>query len=484
MKSNKISFIAALMLIVMISSCKKQFTDLKPYNALPLPDALSSEAGLNTAVNGMYASLRSANLYGRTLPLKGDLMADNLYIKASNSGRYLDFNDYNITVGNANAQGVWQSSYVAIKNINTVINSPLPANANISQFRGEAFAARALMNFDLVRNFAQPYTVNQTALGVPLVTSFDQNSLPTRNTVKEVYDQINSDLNQAFNLMTFNVNSTMTISGTGQTRALNSSYFTKWATRALQAKVYMHMGDWANAKTAALDVVQNSGVTLVSNASYVSYWKSPTPRTDKVETFFEVSSDAVDNNGFNSLSYFFDAAGYGDALVTNEFYGQFSATDIRRQLIIPVVSGGFTVYYVNKYSNSSNATDRDDQKIIRFSDVLLILAEAYARTNDEVNAKIRLNQVAQNRDPSFTGYTSTGAQLINDIIAERRKELAFEGDRFFDLQRINATINKVRRENPTQLIVVAPTNFMRIFPIPQVEIDVNPNIRSQQNPGY
>jgi hypothetical protein len=74
--------------------------------------------------------------------------------------------------------------------------------------------------------------------------------------------------------------------------------------------------------------------------------------------------------------------------------------------------------------------------------------------------------------------------LINDIIAERRKELAFEGDRFFDLQRINATINKVRRENPTQLIVVTPANFMRIFPIPQVEIDVNPNIRSQQNPGY
>ncbi len=484
MKSNKITFIAALVLVVVASSCGKKFTDLKPYNALPLPDALNSEAGLNTAVNGMYASLRSANLYGRTLPLKGDLMADNLYIKASNSGRYLDFNDYNITVSNTTASDVWRSLYVAIKNINTVINSPLTSNANINQFKGEAYAARALINFELVRNYAQPYTVNPNGLGVPLVTSFDQNSLPTRNTVKEVYDLINSDLNQAFSLMTMNLNSTMTIAGTGQSRALNSSYFTKWAARALQAKVYMTMGDWANAKTVALDVVQNSGVSLVSNAAYVNYWKSPVPRTDKVETFFEVSSDAVDNNGFNSLSYFFDAAGYGDALVTNEFYGQFSATDVRRQLIIPVVSGGFTVYYVNKYSNSSNATDRDDQKVIRFADVLLILAEAYARTNDEANAKIRLNQVAQNRDPSFAGYTSTGTQLINDILAERRKELAFEGDRFFDLLRTNATINKVRRENPTQLIVVAPTNFMRIFPIPQSEIDVNPNIRSQQNPGY
>jgi len=153
-------------------------------------------------------------------------------------------------------------------------------------------------------------------------------------------------------------------------------------------------------------------------------------------------------------------------------------------LINPVVSGGFTVYFVNKYSNSSNASERDDQKVLRFADVLLILAEAYARTNDEPNALLRLNQVAKNADPSFAGYASTGAQLIADILAERRKELAFEGDRFFDLTRTNQTINKVRRENPTQLIVVAPTNFMRIFPIPQAEVDANPNIRGQQNPGY
>src|SRR5438045_7869913 len=126
----------------------------------------------------------------------------------------------------------------------------------------------------------------------------------------------------------------------------------------------MRMWYCANAKTDALDVLQISRMTLVSNASYIIYCKSPSPRTDKVETMFEVSSDAVDNNGFNSLSYFFDAAGYGDALVTNEFYNQFTATDVRRQLINPVVSGGFTVYYVTKYPNSSNATDRDDQKIL------------------------------------------------------------------------------------------------------------------------
>src|SRR4030095_7426760 len=100
MNSIKICSFAGLLMVMILSSCKKEFMDLKPYNALPLADAYSSEANLSTALNGLYASLRSANLYGRTLPIKGDVMADNVFIKPSNSGRYLDFNDYNIIVSN------------------------------------------------------------------------------------------------------------------------------------------------------------------------------------------------------------------------------------------------------------------------------------------------------------------------------------------------------------------------------------------------
>jgi hypothetical protein len=484
MKRVNIIIVAGLLLVTALSSCKKNFSDLKPYNALPLPDALNNEAGLNTAVNGMYSGLRSTNLFGRTTTLKGDLMGDNVYVKPANSGRYLDFNDYNIVTANANALGVWQSAYVVIKNANTIINSTLTANANINQFKGEAYAVRALMYFELVRNFCQPYTVSPDAAGVPIVTTFDQNALPGRNTLKEVYALINSDLAQAFTLMTLNLNGTMTITGTGTARPSNSSYFTKYAARALQAKVYAHMGDWPNAKTAALDVVTNSGVTLVANNALVAYWKNPAPRTDKIETLFEVSSDLGNNNGTNALAYLYDSTGYGDLLVTNDLYNKYSATDVRRQVIVAPVRAGVTVYVNNKYSNTGNANDKDDTKVLRYADVLLLLAEAYARTSDAPNALIRLNQVAQNRDASFAGFASAGQQLIDDIIAERRKELAFEGDRFFDLQRINATINKVRRENPTVLITVAPGDFRRIFPIPQAEVDVNTTIRAQQNPGY
>jgi starch-binding outer membrane protein, SusD/RagB family len=467
-------------MILSFSSCKKEFLDLKPYAALPLSDAYKTEADLNTAVNGMYQTMRSTNLYGRTLPIKGDLMADNVFIKPSNSGRYLDFNDYNIIVSNTNAVAVWGSAYLVIKNANAIINSTLAANANVNQFKGEAYAVRALMYFELVRNFAKPYTVDPDGLGVPIITSFSESALPARNTTREVYKQITDDLAQAYTLITQNLNGTMTLAGTGTSRALNTSYFTKYAARALQAKVYMHMGDWENAKTAALDVVNNSGVSLVSNAGYVNYWKNATPITTKVETLFEVTSDISGNNGSNALAYFYDPAGYGDAVATTDLYTQYTATDVRRQLIVP--TNGFNV--VNKYSNTSNANEKDDFKVLRYADVLLILAEAYARTSDEANALTTLNLVAKNRDASFAGYTSSGAQLINDIVAERRKELAFEGDRFFDQQRLNLPIAKVRRENPLTIINVAPDDFRRIFPIPQAEIDVNPNIRSQQNPGY
>jgi hypothetical protein len=140
---------------------------------------------------------------------------------------------------------------------------------------------------------------------------------------------------------------------------------------------------------------------------------------------------------------------------------------------------------VNKFPNTTNSTEKDDTKVIRYAEVLLTLAEAYYRTNDETNAKLYLNMVAKQRDPSFAGYTSTGAQLLDDIILERRKELAFEGLRYPDLLRLNRDVVRVNINN--NYVGITPltlpvSNFRRLQPIPQQELDANPNI--SQNPGY
>jgi hypothetical protein len=84
MKAKNIFLALAGSILLVSSSCKKNFLDLSPYDQVPLEQAITDEAGMQAAVLGIYANLRSNNLYGRTLPLDGDLMADNVFISTSN----------------------------------------------------------------------------------------------------------------------------------------------------------------------------------------------------------------------------------------------------------------------------------------------------------------------------------------------------------------------------------------------------------------
>ena len=487
---SKYGLYTSLSIMLVLSSCKKDFLDLKPYNSAVISDAIKSEADLNAAINGLYSSLRATDFYGRTFAVKGDLAADNGFLSSSNSGRYLVFNLWNMSVTDGYASNVWFNSYAAIKNANVIINSGLAtSNDNISQLFSEAYAIRGMVYFDLARNFALPYANNPDGPGVPIVLTFDQTAKPSRSTVKQVYAQAIADLTQAYNLAKFNQGTTMTFLSTGQTRSVNSSYLTKYAISGLLARVYQHMGDWANAKTWALDVVNNSGFTLVASTGLVNYWKGATPRTDKVETMFEVTSDANNSVSDGTLANLYvpkPVGSYGDILATQTFYNAHSATDVRKQLYNPTTRTGQvgTAYYITKYP--IDVTNYDDVKIVRYAEVLLILAEAYYNGSDYTNANKYLNMVAKQRDPSYAGYASSGTQVLEDILNERAKELAWEGYRFWDLYRLQRTYVKPQAQDATnaisQSITVTPTTLGIIFPIPKDEILVNPNVA--QNTGF
>jgi hypothetical protein len=284
--------------ILFTSSCSKSFLTRVPYNAVPLNSAIGSSSDLAVAATGMYSVLRNTDVYGRTLPVKGDLMADNSFVTASNSGRYLPMNIFTTTNLDAYAGVNWPQCYVAIKYANTIINTTL-TDAASQQYIGEAYAVRALMHFELVRNYAHPYTLAPNDPGVPIVTTFNSSAEPARSatTVKAVYTQVIADLEKAYATMT-------TYRGT--------AYFSKYAARALEARVYQNMGDWTNALTTALDVINNSGWVLLSPTAYVNpsgslgsggasatntyspggYWSNATVQTgSKNETLFEVASD-------------------------------------------------------------------------------------------------------------------------------------------------------------------------------------------------
>jgi starch-binding outer membrane protein, SusD/RagB family len=459
-----------VLLLLLTPSCKDEFLEREPYAGLPTDQAITNVDDMEAALNGVYAGLRSSNLYGRTIPLIGDLLSDNVYISTTNSNRYLAFFQVNYTVNNGDAQGIWVDAYNVILNANNVIHSTVSGSAQANQFRGEALALRALMYFELIKHFARPYTVDPNGTGVPLVLTYDPFVKPTRNRTSEVYAQIEKDLKDAIGLLTL---------------PRSSGYFTRYAAKALLARTYLYKGQWASALTEAEDVIKISGYTLLGLNQVLSYWASNTPRTDKLETLYEVVFDLVGNAGNDALAYFYDQNGYGDALAAQALFNLYATTDVRRGLFLPNSPTRGNVRVVNKFPNTTQP-DKDEFKVIRMSEVYFIAAEAAYQTGNETLAKTYLNAVATRRDPNFTGYTSTGPALLNDILLERRKELAFEGQRYWDLARYNRDVMRVNLANnyPGVPLVIATTNFRRVLPIPQQELDANPNIRGQQNPGY
>jgi hypothetical protein len=493
---RKIVFSLFIAGLLTLSSCSKNFLTRNPYNGLPLATAIESESDLLVANTGMYSQLRNTDLYGRTLPVKGDLMGDNIFVTTANSGRYISMNNYAFANNDAYASAVWQQGYIAIKYANTIINTKLSASdANISEYIGEAYAVRALMHFELVRNYGHPYTTSPGDPGVPIMTdtAYSPLDLPKRNTVKEVYTQVIADLEKAYSLCSV---------------YRGTAYFSKYAARALEARVYQNMGDWTDALSTALDVINNSNWILLPASSYASpsgtlgatvasttytpggYWATPGAQSgSKNETLFEIESDLANNNGFDQIGAIYLTVGgnYGDMLATDTLYSLYSATDARKALCVRAPAGyragqAGNINLCYKYSNANNNGAKDATKIIRLADVILIAAEAYYNAGDFTNANKYLNMVAQQRDPAFAGWNDTGEQVLEDILTERRKELAFEGSRFWDLVRLGRSFTKVGNQNPQTLIAVAPGNIALVFPIPVTEETANPNIT--QNPGY
>ena len=456
--------IVTTVLFLSLASCEKSFLELKPPTSLTPEFALATEADLQVALRGAYAGLKSTALYGRSLMVLGDMMADNTYQSALNTNRYTNFNLYNYLVTDGDVAGLWNASYTVILRANNIINSPIADNANIQQIKGEAYAIRALAYFNLVRYFGSPYTADPSKLGVPIITTYQADLKPERAKIADVYTLINKDLTQAFTLMT---------------KFTNSSQFSKYSAKALQAKVYLAMGDKTNAKTAALDVITNSGFTAISSAAHTGYWAGVAPRTDKVETLLEISFDAVANNAFDALSYIYLQSGnYGDMLCSSELYDLFETADIRKSLYATGIRGGLASVFVNKYSSFTG--DHSDTKVIRMSEMYLIAAEASYPSNT-TDALKYVNEVTSRR--GATAIASSGSALLEDIITERRKELAFEGERYLDMQRLQRNI--VRSKNyPAAALSIDFTNYRRIMPIPQGELDANPSIKSQQNPGW
>jgi hypothetical protein len=425
--------------------------DTKPKDTIPESTAISDAPSARGALAGMYTSLQSLSSYGEELVEFGDLSADN----ADNSGTYTSYLEADLNQlrsNNSTIFDIWTSAYDGINRANEIITK-VPAVSDLddtekAEIMGEAYFVRALDYHNLVKLFG----------GVPIrltpTTTVGEVGSATRASVPEVYTQILKDLDSASALIT---------NDEPRTQA------TVAAVSALRARVLFYNGDYAGAQAAAETV---EGMNCQLSPNYGDLF--PTAGLGPCEDIFEITATLTQEN---FLSYdFLNVYELAPSLNLMHAYDpnfdpdtsdvdDYDPTDTRGQWNI-LVDGD---PYGNKFRS---VVGTDYVPVIRLAEVILIDAEALARQNHLPEAVTELHKIQDRANvPEFVLGTHTQADVINAITDERRKEMAFEGDRWPDLVRLGLAAS-VLGINPTQTL----------YPIPAREIAVSPTLT--QNPGY
>lgn len=486
-----------------LSSCVNDWLDVAPSDGTDADAALTSSSDLDAARTGMYKALKGnssfVDYYGQQFFVYGDVHAgdDYQYNNIGGSNRASFYYDMNYqTASEFNTSTVsWQSPYVVIGRANRIIaaaeggklSDAVEAKAKIEQYAAESKVLRALAHFDLVRIYGKPYTEDQGAsLGVPLVTGvLESNAKPARSTVAEVYTQVVKDLTEA-------------ISSNALATETKPGYVSVWGAKAILSRVYLNMGDYANALSVAEDIIKNSGAALWTRDQYFKAWDASTP--NESEFLFRLNvAGSTDNNDLNSIGNLQQRDGYKDMVATKKFVDMLTSDpkDVRNNMFLPATASkevkiyGTNKVFLNKLrGQGGNLRNVTIVPIIRLSEVYLTAAECAFRNNDKTKAVEYLNDLVKNRTTTEASLATVDNITLDRILIERRKELIGEGQRYFDALRNNETITRYTSEadkgwHKTLSKEAQSFNrdyFKAIAAIPQAEINANPNIK--QNDGY
>jgi tetratricopeptide (TPR) repeat protein len=468
MLSKQLKNICLIALAWIATSCS-DLLNTAPKQSVSADVALKDITGVRSLLISVYDRLQPNTYYGARMMIAPEIMADNVRLTNANSNRY--FNE-RVNAPTFHMQQFW-ANYTAINETNFIIQGIGGANtteAEKASIKAEALFLRALLYFDMARVFCYEPTkvVGDANLGMILRTEptddVTKADFKSRSTIQETYQLIEKDLKEAISLFP----------ATGSRLRAN-----KAAANALLARVYLYWEKYADAityATAALDAP--NGATFVTGANYVSAFTSaPNP-----ESFFEINyvqatESLGSNESMHSLTTNLTTGNWADVVPTNELLALYEATDIRRtSAMFSATKGGEAVVFSRKFPGARGPFT-DNIPVIRFSEVLLIRAEAYAATGKEDLALADLNRIRTRAGATPVAATVKGADLIDAIMRERRLELVMEGHRFFDLKRRGQTITKAG------LSAVVPYDDFRILaPLPVAQVQLNTKLK--QNRGY
>ncbi|PZR29334.1 MAG: RagB/SusD family nutrient uptake outer membrane protein [Citrobacter freundii] len=485
---------ATALTAVLATSCSKgDLIDLNPEFSLGAIENPSSMDQVEEVLTGAYARFRSGSYYGdgsgSGFSLMPDMMSDNLLETNESLANYKSLTDWIYAEDDALVEGIWAAPYAVITNANIVLRdidkfTTAENKTRANRLKGQALAIRAHAHFDLFRFFATSYDRNSTsALAVPYVTEFAVSPAvrPGRISNKDFYDKVIADLTSAVSLLG-------TVDATINPSAIKRPMIDLAGAKAIQARVYLYAGMWAEAIQAATDVINARPLAL--QADFPGMYNE----TRAGEIIWNAQFDA--GQGGPGGAVFFsqnNRSAYAPAAeiaTSSGNSGLLQSNDIRYSTYFATISGpNGPRLVVKKYRGKAALTDGNANfPVYRTGEMYLIRAEARARISpaQETQAMADLNTLRATRISGYVSENLTGAALLTAIANERRRELFGEGHRFFDLKR---TTKSIVRAGGCGDVTISPAVCTLLstarewaLPIPFDERSVNQNI--QQNPGY
>ena len=450
--------------------------DTENYQQIPTENAYQSVQDIQNGMNGAYYAIGSYNFLGNYAVAYGDICADVSRGNAS-TGHFDYQTNWIIQDTDSEMEGIWNYGFKIIDRCTRTIKGGKEILAKADQlylseddiasaksYISQCYAMKALANYYLVNLFAYPYQDGINNLGLPLVKDepIEAFAQIDRSTVGGTYSQITSDIEMAEQYAEE--------SGIEP----NEFYMGPMAIQALKARVYMSMGEYETAKTAALEAIELKGKgngtgddKEPTDEAYVSMWTSLAISS---EDLFTIAKNESDNLSANSLNTLYGSYGATLSNYTISLYGE---NDIRAQLL------GNSRYGVTttKYNGIPTSAATSNIPVFRKSEMSLIVAEVEARNGQIENAQKYLYYTAK-RDKDISSadmLPSTSEELLEFIADERVREFAGEGHRYYDARRMGLKLKLQGFSNPFDV-----ASF--VFPIPADEI--NAGFCKQQNEGW
>lgn len=478
---NISKYIAALMVMFTISSCE-DYLSPEPTSAINGETYYTTEAEFDLAILNMYDGISGINStnsndnHGIQVEFYvTEMRSDNTQTK-SQEGEAAQFESYKLTPTNGIVTDYYRSMYDVIFRANTVLDN-VHVLSNPLPYEAEAKFVRAYAYFNLVRLFGD----------VPLVESvigIDDSSIQyTRVSTSTIYELIESDLIVAKD-------------------GLDNSYknrASKAAAQALLAKVYLTQGTNYSEAQLLCEEVMGSGFMLEPNFKDVFFNEL---NDEIIFAISYIGDNSLDSQNFSAE--WLNAVGRtsGVNYVTNDVINDLNTLGGNRTMYSYRVDiAQPTQNQVVKYipngddalgiaATSSNATlAGNDWIVLRYADVLLMHVEAIMAGGNETSVQIALDSFEEVR--LRAGLTADDDNTITkeELLAERRVELAFENHRLFDLIRFNkaqqvlSDFADANNADPSIDIVYEFSGTDLLLPMPQREVNLSNGVLTQ-NPGY